>query len=138
MTKFKWLETFELGVPLIDDCHKKIMSAMQDVLSLAETGQIALCKERLDELLRISAEHFQEEENFLRECGYDSVENHVRYHARMYSRAEAVNKSCANIESKEDLKDCCEEMMAFLVDDVIKGDIALKTFFQNKGLAKPH
>ncbi len=137
MPKLVWLETFEIGVPEIDDDHKQILSVMRNVRSAAEREQTDLCGKYLDELLVVSRAHFQREEDFLRKWEYGDLEGHIRYHQALYSRADAMKKTCQDALPGKDLETCCGEMMDFLIDDVIRGDLPLKSFFQEKGLAKP-
>ena len=134
--RLEWFDTFELGVPEIDDDHKHLLSIMRDVQSSAEQGKSDLCARNLGKLLNDTKAHFGREEEFLRKLGYDGVQGHVAYHGELYSRAKAVKSSCENRVSREDLADCCEEMMSFLIDDIVRGDLPLKSFFEQKGLVK--
>ena len=134
--RLEWLDTFELGVPEIDDDHKNLLSVMRDVQCSAEQGKMGRCGKHLEQLMRDTRAHFDREEKLLRKWRYGDVQGHVAYHAKLYSRAEAAKKSCENIESREDLVECCKEMMSFLIDDIVRGDLPLKTFFEEMGLVE--
>ncbi len=134
--KLEWFGTFELGVPEIDDDHKRLLSVMRDIQSSAEQGSTDECEQNLGKLLDEIRAHFGREEEFLRKLGYDGVQDHIAYHAELYSRAEAAKNSCQKLASQEDLLDCCEELMSFLIDDIVRGDMPLKSFFEEKGLVE--
>ena len=135
--KLEWLETFELRVPEIDGDHRVMLDLMKTVQSAAGAGNRLRVEHYLDRLLAFSKSHFAREENLLERWHYPDFKKHAAYHAGLLERAEAVRQACAEIETPEAYKDCCEEMIRFLVDDVVRGDIMLKSFLQNAGLTLP-
>lgn len=134
MAKLDWLETFELGLPSIDDDHREMFAIMKSVESAANADDYDLCADLLDKLVKFSAAHFKREEDLLKEAGYPSVEIHSEYHSELVARAIAVKEICIGIRSRENFIECCEEMFAFLVDDIVAGDLNFKSFLQEKGL----
>ena len=76
------------------------------------------------------------EANLLR-WGYPDAKMHATYHQRLLDRAKAVRRACAETESPEAFEECCEEMMTFLVDDVVRGDMKMKSFLESNGLTLP-
>ncbi|MGB8275609.1 MAG: hemerythrin domain-containing protein [Alphaproteobacteria bacterium] len=136
MQKFVWLETFELGIPQIDDEHKQMLSIMQRVQDTANAEQFDECMTLLDDLISVSEAHFTREEELLEKLRYPGVAEHREYHSALLARAEAVKEICKGMRSRANFKGCCEEMFGFLVDDVVAGDLTLKSFLQEKGAIK--
>lgn len=62
---------------------------------------------------------------------------HATYHQRLLDRAEEVRRACGQIDSQEAFEECCDEMMTFLVDDVVRGDMKMKSFLETNGLPLP-
>lgn len=135
--RFEWLETFELGVPEIDNDHRAMLALMKALQSSAKAGDRRTSVKLLDRLLAFSHDHFAREEAFLRRWNYQEEGEHRRYHEGLYARAQAVKKACAQTESRKGFDECCEEMMSFLVDDIVRGDLGLKSFLQDAGLTLP-
>ncbi len=45
-----------------------------------------------------------------------------------------MRQACTEIEVPEAFEECCEKMISFLADDVLRGDMKLKSFMENAGL----
>lgn len=136
MVKLQWLETFELGLPEIDDDHRELLSIMKSIESAADAEDFERCAELLDSLIDFSRSHFEREEELLAKAGYPHLGLHSEYHSGLLARAGTVKEICKGIRSKETFKDCCAEMFKFLVDDIIAGDLNFKSFLEEKGVIK--
>ena len=137
MPTLEWLESFKLGVPEIDGDHRimlDLMKAVQFAATARDRGQV---DQNLDRLLVFTEGHFAREEILLERWKYPEAKKHAAYHAGLLARAEAVRRTCAEIETPETLQECCEEMMSFLVADVVSGDMKLKSFLERAGLTLP-
>ncbi|MEX0583647.1 MAG: hemerythrin domain-containing protein [Sneathiella sp.] len=134
MDKLDWLETFELGIPQVDDDHRELLAIMRKIREAADTEAFDECKTLLDELIEFSVDHFRREEEMLVRIGYPNAEIHKEYHHQLLDRASSVKDICKEIRSKENLKVCCDEMFGFLVDDIVTGDLKFKSYMENKGL----
>ena len=136
MDRLDWLETFELGIPEVDADHRELLAIMKRIESAADAGAFNEYGSLLDELIDFSVDHFAREEAMLVEVGYPNAEIHKVYHARLLDRARSVKDICKEIRSRENFKECCEEMFGFLVDDIVTGDLKFKSYLENKGLIK--
>ncbi len=137
MPILEWLESFELRVPEIDGDHRTMLDLMKAVQLAAAARDRKRGERYLNRLLAYSQSHFAREEILLERWKYPDAEEHAAYHAGLQARAEAVRQACAKIETPEAFEECCEEMMSFLVDDVVRGDIKLKSFMEKAGLTLP-
>lgn len=43
-------------------------------------------------------------------------------------------QACAQTGSLESYEACCDELMTFLVDDIVRGDMKMKSFLKEAGL----
>lgn len=137
MHKLEWLETLEFRVPEIDGDHRAMLDLMKAVQSAARARDRERSEKFLDRLLTFSKNHFRREEKLLKSWGYSAVDKHAEYHAGLLERAKAVRRACAKIETSENFEECCGEMLSFLVDDIVRGDLKLKSFFEDAGLSLP-
>lgn len=135
--KLEWLESFELRVPEIDGEHRTMLDLMKAVQSAAMDRDRKRAEQYMDRLLAFSQSHFAREETLLEGWDYPDTAKHANYHAELLKRAATVKQACTEVESAEAFEECCDEMMSFLVDDVVRGDLKLKSFFENAGLALP-
>ncbi|MGB0683485.1 MAG: bacteriohemerythrin [Magnetovibrionaceae bacterium] len=124
------LESFRLGVPSIDEEHQAMAKTMEKVGKAIEAGDHPACAELLDELINISAAHFQSEEKFLAEIGYPGLDNHRAYHDEMLVKARSIKAICQSYGELDHLRNCYREMAGFLIDDIVKGDMAFKSFLE--------
>ena len=132
--KFEWLETFEIGCKTIDDDHRRMLSIMRQIEASGRALRFERCAELLDTLIAFAQAHFTREEALLEKIGFPATEEHKEYHANLLARAENVKEVCKVIKSERAFLDCCEEMFGFLIDDVVKGDLKIKSYMQEKGI----
>jgi hemerythrin len=137
MPNLEWIESFELKVPEIDGDHRTMLDLMRAAQDAAATGDRPRCEHFMDRLLAFSIGHFAREEAFLESWGYPEVETHAKYHGELVERAKAVFSTCAQAETPEAYEECSEKMMAFLVEDVLRGDMKFKSFLENATLTLP-
>ncbi|GAB4361868.1 MAG: hypothetical protein Kow00114_16670 [Kiloniellaceae bacterium] len=133
----EWLESFELKVPEIDSDHRAILALMQAVRAAATRGNRERVEHYLDRLFDLCSDHFAREEALMTRWGYPEAAVHAGYHRRLLERAQAVRSACAVIDSPGEFESCCEELMTFLVDDVVRGDMKMKSFLEDAGLMIP-
>lgn len=134
MPKLEWLDSFELGVPEIDGDHRAMLDLMKAVQSAMAASDRKTGEQLLDRLLVFAEGHFDREQALLERWGYPEAETHATYHWNLLLRAVAVRQACAEIESQTSFNECSEEMLSFLVDDVVRGDMKLKSFLEEAGL----
>jgi hemerythrin len=131
----RWLDSFELGVPEIDSDHKTIVRLMK----LVEDSVTANYSPRttvalIDRLFAYTRDHFRREEEMLKSWGYEEIDKHSGYHGELMDSAEEIKAACLKAAGEDDFQECCSELMRFLIDDVVRGDMKLKSFLQYSGV----
>ena len=79
--EFRWRPEYELGITAMDEQHRRIFGAMDELTGAAE-NDATLVLERLEDLL---ADHFSDEEALQAAVGYPGREEHAREHAKLLS-----------------------------------------------------
>ncbi len=138
MQKLEWRESFELGIPEIDGDHRIMLELVRAVEAAAAAQDRCRSERSLDRFLAFTELHFAREETLLERWGFPGWRKHAHYHTGLFERAKDVRKVCATVETAEDYQRCCERMMSFLMDDVIRGDMKLKSYLENAGLCLPN
>ena len=79
--KLKWNDAFKTGIDDIDNDHQKIIENYEKLYQLMKTGQgHAFYDELLIFLSEYIDSHFENEEQFQREIGYDLYDDHKKKH----------------------------------------------------------
>lgn len=78
---FAWQEAFELGVPVIDQDHKRILEHYHELyLSMREGRGQEDYERHMDFLMKYVEEHFEREERLQATSGYSEIERHKAMH----------------------------------------------------------
>lgn len=137
MSKFEWLPIFEVGVPEIDDAHRHLFALANEINEAIERKDCDLSRARVQVFIEASENHFAAEEKFLAKVGYVETESHRHYHAALLTKAKKVKQMCDDEMNRGQVKgECYREVMAFLIDDVIRGDKTFKSYLDDKGIAR--
>jgi hemerythrin-like metal-binding protein len=136
--KTLWTKDLELGLPLIDGQHRKLVGHLQNLDRAVEQGrpmsEVADC---IAFLLEYTEEHFHTEERYLTEKRYPDLEAHRQQHqafrANVSKAARAVQTRLAAAQSVQ----LVQSMVVHWYLDHIRGtDQQYVTYLRSKGLLK--
>lgn len=136
MVDLVWHEFLEIGVDFIDEDHRALLNIMQQVENAVKEKNFEQSENLLDVLINDAAMHFGKEEHYLKETKYPELEAHIAYHKQLLIKAEATRKICEDLDSDHRLKECFESLATFLIDDILRGDIAFKSYLEYEGYIK--
>ncbi len=134
MAKFEWRKAFELGVPEIDEEHKRMLSVIYGIESAILAEDRPRFIRLLNEVIELSRAHFEKEEALLARLGYPDLDQHIDYHTRLLEHATETKNICEQLTQQEMMQKCVDDMLGFLVDDIVRGDMEFKSFLQEKGV----
>lgn len=132
--KVELLETFITGHPIIDEEHRKIVAAINDVSAAITADEYDLCSTLLDDFLKVCTDHFATEERLLGELEYPFLEDHAVFHKELVIKAKAVKTLCMDRNAPDSIRRCFDEMATLLVEDVVRGDLKFVSFLIEKGI----
>ncbi len=134
MMKITWLPSFETGIVDIDNEHRELIEAIQEIESALAASDLETCTRLFHEFLKDAANHFAKEEILLESISFPRVELHRATHLRLLEMGdETLQIVEAGLDHEGAIK-CLEEMIYFLLEDVIKADAEFKSYAQEKGL----
>ena len=116
---------FLLGVPAIDDDHLHLVDMANRISDDLDEGSYELCVSLFDEFLEAAQAHFRKEEGMLERLGYPRLAQHVAYHDELIARVKNLKVLGYANASKAAILQHYEEMAAFVMDDIIRGDMEL-------------
>lgn len=82
-----WNTTFSVKNEMLDDEHRKIMSALNRLYCLEkEEGFGPIAKSTLQDLMQYTERHCAHEEQMMKQCGYDAIDGHALIHHKLIQR----------------------------------------------------
>lgn len=85
MEQIQWKDRFNIGVPIVDQAHRKLFSIVDKIMDLyvdKHESRFA-CVEGIKYFKAYALQHFAEEEAYMRQVGYPGYLTHKRIHDRM-------------------------------------------------------
>lgn len=83
-----WNQRYETGIEVIDDQHRALFAALNE---LGEAFRMGTSREHVDRslqsLMAYTAEHFETEERYMRERNYPGLAEHLAEHTRLVGKA---------------------------------------------------
>ncbi len=116
MALMEWRESYSVGIPSIDEQHKKLVSLINE---LAEAMHNKKGKEVLkgiiDEMAKYAVYHFQTEEKYMKEFDFPGYDEHKKEHDSFVEKVKEFQK-----EYEEGKSLLTVEILMFLRDWLIK------------------
>lgn len=138
MPRYQWSSTFEVCVPEIDGDHRVMLELINKIVDTAHTGDKQRCIVYINRLIEFSLMHFSREEQLLDSWGYGETDAHRQYHVKMHQNAVNHFGKLDAVQGNDALASFCNELLSFLVDDVVGGDLNLKSFLIHQGITIEH
>ncbi len=131
-----WREDFEVGFPLIDGDHKKLLSLCNNVLAAqqCETGTV-LERQALDELADYTEYHFRREEDLMVRYGYRDYAAHKAQHDQMRAQVHAYLRRYEE-KGREILPLVANHLKLWLLQHIAGTDRRLAPFLAQHAVAE--
>ena len=126
------METFRTGHSEIDAGHQEMVECANNIYAAIETKDVKGCQILFDAFIDVSEKHFRQEEAILRKAGFPRLPSHTEFHRQMLDRAENLRGLCHEITEKSDLRNCFEELIGFIIDDIIRGDTDFVSYLETR------
>jgi len=126
--RLEWRESFSVGIPAVDDDHRRMIAVLNEITASLEEKDYARCEELFDRFIKLAADHFQREERYLYAANYPQAAEHSSHHGRLLVMAGEVRERCRQLIKADQMSECFNDMVAFLVDDILGADIQFKSY----------
>ncbi len=126
----QWTESFELGVEEVDSEHRELFDIALELDQAAQRHDLEKCSTLVDHFIESSKRHFENEEAFLARVGYPDIEVHSKYHKSLVDKAQALKVTCDKEIESERMEKCYVDTINLLLDDIVRGDLSLKSYLQ--------
>lgn len=97
-----WQESNNLGIPIIDEQHRGIVSTINSFHYAIRRGLgLDVLKPTLNILALYTVIHFKSEEELLREAGYPELEAHIRLHEELIRKTREIATESTTFKEPE-------------------------------------
>ncbi len=124
-TIIQWRSAFGVGVPVLDEQHKKLVALIADVQRiLSDPKQVAKLGHVLKELVEYTKVHFRTEEQLMAEMDFADRVEHCRLHREMTKQ---IVEILLELKSGKDLDPMklFEFLRHWLVDHILHEDLKI-------------
>ena len=136
LIRLDWLPTFEIGVETIDAAHRRLFDMANELRSAIAKHDREASRVAIEAFIAAAEKHFAEEEKFLVEIDYADTEAHKGYHKLLLDKAKRLKRVCDEAMEEGKVEGCYNEVIAFLIDDIVRGDKQFKSYLDQLGLTR--
>ena len=131
MAAIKWDDGLSLGIPAIDEDHKKLIGYYNDLLAacFASVGP-SVINRTLSKLIDYTHEHFSREEQLMSGMHYPDYLAHCAEHAALLLSVSDLKKNASSNLDHEISNDTLVFLRSWFIDHVLGSDLALAKFLQ--------
>ena len=119
-------DNFKTGVPLIDEEHKQLFNIIGKIYKAIEAelvhDKFDLILDILDELKEYTCIHFADEENYMKEIGYEGLAQQQILHEKFVETLNEVNLDEVDDNQVEYLYEVLNFLQNWLVNHILKVD----------------
>ncbi|MDC0335835.1 bacteriohemerythrin [Pseudodesulfovibrio sp.] len=132
MKKIEWNSKLNLGVPQIDEQHRRLVQLANNLVSAIQTNVADDILEIIfKELQEYTVFHFRDEELYMHEAGYPDIEEHIRQHEDLKKKV-ADYQEDMRLDMDVSPSDVLEFLGDWLVEHIIYSDMKIARFVKGK------
>ncbi len=134
MDKIDWNPSFSVGVALLDEQHKQIISMINLLFSDSEaTVRSETISELLTRMTKYANDHFKTEEGLLEKNGYPQLFAHKEVHKTYRLKVLALCQE--TMDHKASVPEgLLQYLMEWWVNHILKTDMKYRSFFMERGV----
>ena len=122
-------EEYRTGIAMIDGEHQTLFEITGKVYSILKAGATESDAEAiiavLKELRQYTAEHFSDEEEYMRSVHYDGLEAQIRAHRTFIAELDDVDEEEIRRNPQEYVKSLLEFLLGWLINHILKVDMKI-------------
>jgi hemerythrin-like metal-binding protein len=129
LKQFVWTEAYSVGVPGLDEQHKRIIALINRLADLHGSHAafpVQAVHEVLSEMHDYSQTHFKSEEAYLRQIGFPEIEPHLREHSAFIEDISAF--SIATSRGVLDLAELHGYLTRWLIEHILESDMHYRDY----------
>ena len=134
MAYFAWQQSYSVGVPSIDEQHKKLVALLNELFESMKAGHGNEVLEKvLNELAQYVGTHFKTEEAMMEKANYPELAEHKAKHQAMTSRVLDLQRQVRDGSAKVTLE-VSSFLKGWLQKHILETDMRYKDSMLAAGL----
>ena len=134
MEQITWTENFSVGVMQLDKQHKRLIQILNRLIENPQTTtRSETISDLLNDMTNYAQEHFTTEEELMRQYDYPRIEEHIAQHHAFRRKTGEFCMATMN-EVGTVPENMLQYLRNWLVEHILKSDMAYKPFFQELGI----
>ncbi len=127
---FEWQDSYSVGVREFDDAHKKLLGITNSFVTASMEGKpMDQLTNQLIDLIRYTRHHFRDEEELLKETGYELFEEQKALHDTLVDQV--LDFTDDFFHGRIERQKITEFMMSWLLSHILEEDMKYKEHFAN-------
>ena len=122
MSYFVWTQEYELGIPVIDEQHKRIVDYINDLHNAIESNNKNQVLAVAEEVVNYTIDHFSYEETLLKKANYILTDPHIMVHNRFKEVANKLHNNVINNQDMSAARKMRSELTIWLMNHIKKED----------------
>jgi len=122
----RWKDDFSVGIPLIDEQHKRLFEIGNTIAALLKTydGQDAFIEimDQIDALVEYTKYHFEQEEKLMGHYHYSDIEAHIKEHRDFIVYLDSLNYHTMNNEQEKTLIELIKFVTTWVFKHIMNTD----------------
>lgn len=122
-------DEYKTGIVMIDGEHQTLFEITGRVYDILKAGATEKDSESIIEILRelrqYTAEHFSDEEEYMRNVNYDGLDAQIRAHKTFIAELDGVDDKEIRKNPQEYVKSLIEFLLGWLIDHILKVDMKI-------------
>jgi hemerythrin-like metal-binding protein len=136
MEKMKWDNSYNLGIPSIDNEHKRLLVMINKLAAFPEIEYSSeTFSEVVMEAINYAITHFKSEETFMETIHYPRLEAHKNEHKLFLLKMAEESKLA--MEKNEGISDLLEYLYEWFIHHILYSDMEIVKFQPNPSFIRP-
>ena len=132
-TMFRWKVGYAVGVPQVDEEHKRLFAVAESLHEAMLEGQgKAILRDLLASLVAYTCHHFAHEEQLMQRIGYPDYPRHLKQHEDLRSRVLAMQERAASGELTMTIE-VMQVLMEWLKNHITASDYQIAGYMKKSG-----
>jgi len=127
MAKLDWTDVLDIGLPVIDEQHRKLISYSNSLIQAMALGKdVEVLGKLFEELKGYTSYHFDDEEKYMESIGYPNIKEHKRLHSKLIERVDEFREK--RLHSGVTADEALDFLNDWIVGHIMNDDVRIGQF----------
>ncbi|MBF0455333.1 MAG: bacteriohemerythrin [Magnetococcales bacterium] len=146
VTKYKWSDKYKIGVPEVDDQHKRLFDAINELGTFLENStdeedQHIKIQNFLIEITNYTEKHFRDEERLMEKTEAPWLAEHKQVHQALLANVVSFREKIVLLSHKDEQLHIMQQVHKFmgnwLIEHILQEDLSFGVYFKEQESRQP-